>query len=209
MTEIPWVLFLAATLAVVLSPGMDMMLVLSRGLENGARAALATTAGLGLGILCHTLIGAFGVGALIAASPLAFTALKIVGAAYLAWLGFRAILRAGDALRVPTSDPLPLGRVFFQGFIANIANPKVILFFLSFMPQFVPADSATPVRDLIVLGLVFLCVALVVKAGVGLAAGGLSQRLKSHPAILLWINRMSGVVLIAFGARLLFEPRHA
>ncbi|MEO0619039.1 MAG: LysE family translocator [Pseudomonadota bacterium] len=208
MTEISWTLFLAATLAVVLSPGVDMMLVLSRGLAHGARAALATTAGLGLGIACHTLIGAFGVGALIAASPLAFAVLKIAGAVYLAWLGVRALLHARGSLRVPASAPLPLGRVFLQGFIANIANPKVILFFLSFIPQFVPADSVTPVRDLIVLGLVFLCVALVVKTGVGLAAGGLSKRLQSHPAILLWINRVSGVVLIAFGARLLFEPRH-
>ncbi|MEL6287867.1 MAG: LysE family translocator [Pseudomonadota bacterium] len=230
MTDLPWLLFVGASLVVIMTPGQDMLLVLSRGLSTGARAGLATAAGLGVGTLVHTVVAAFGVGALIVASSLVFTVLKVMSAAYLAWLGLSAIRGAranaqaivarvgGEAVaggavgeiqstRTSTTTFADLRRSFLQGLIANVTNPKVAIFFLAFVPQFVAADTTAPVVDTLRLGVLFMGLAVGVKGGVALLAGAISTWISRMPGVLTWLNRVSGSVLIALGVGLLFETR--
>ena len=207
MSELNWLLFLAASLAVIASPGQDMVLVVSRGLGQGARAGVVTASGISMGLIGHTLLAAFGVGALVAASDIAFNTLRIVGAAYLAWLGLRLILSAGAQL-TPRGAPMRSAwRLFLEGAIANLSNPKIILFYFAFLPQFVPSASTSPTRDVLALGLAFAVLTFVVKGPVGVFAGALSEWVRERPNVLVGVHRISGLVLIGFGLRLLLDQR--
>ncbi|HET9471790.1 MAG TPA: LysE family translocator [Usitatibacter sp.] len=195
--------YVAASLALIATPGQDMMYVISRSLAQGRAAGLASAAGVCLGILVHTALAALGVGALLRASPALFLALRLGGAAYLAWLGLRMLLappREGLAGRSPAHATLP--SLVRQGMLSNVTNPKIILFFVAFLPQFVDPASAHPTRDLAFLGALYAAMALPVKSAVGLAAGALSERLRRTPAALAWMHRASGAILVALGARI-------
>jgi threonine/homoserine/homoserine lactone efflux protein len=148
--------FLSAALLITLSPGPDNLMVLSVGMSRGRRQGMAFGLGCALGCLSHTLLATLGVSALIKASPLAFGALKLVGGAYLIWLGIGALRSRGGA-RVEGAG-LPdesLGRLFGKGLFANAVNPKVVLFFLSFLPQFVVAERGDASWQTAQLGLLF------------------------------------------------------
>lgn len=207
MFDLPWFLFLAASLAVIMSPGQDMVLVLSRGLSQGGRAGIITASGISAGLLGHTALAAFGVGALVAASEVAFTVLKFLGAGYLAWLGVRLIRTAGAPIATLDAPSRSNRRLFVEGAVANLTNVKIILFFFAFLPQFVPTTSINPTRDILALGLAFALVTMVVKGPVGFCAGTLSSWIRTRPHVLAWTHRVSGVVLIGFGLRLLLEER--
>ncbi len=207
MTDLPWFLFLTASLAVIMSPGQDMVLVLSRGLAQGGRAGIITACGISTGLIGHTMLAGLGVGALVAASQTAFTVLKFIGAAYLAWLGVRLIQTAGtqfETLKDKKRAPL---RLFLDGAIANLTNVEIILFYFAFLPQFVPSASANPTRDILALGLTFALLTLVLKGPVGLFAGALSAWVRERPQILACVRRLCGIVLIGFGLRLLLDER--
>ena len=201
-------LYVVASLALILTPGQDMIYVISRSLAQGRLAGVCSAVGVIIGILVHTALAAFGVGALLMASEALFLALKLVGAAYLVYLGIRLVLEAaperpvgGDA---PRLSPLAL---VWQGILSNVTNPKIILFFLAFLPQFVDPASASPTRDLVLLGVLYAALGLPVKVGVALAAGSLSERVLRKPAALAWVNRVSGGVLVALGLRLAAAER--
>ena len=149
-----------ACLVLFVTPGPDMSLLLSRTLAGGRREGLAAMAGASAGCLVHTLVAALGLSALIAASTVAFTALKIVGAIYLFWLAYSA-LRHGSALRLTGERraPAPLWRTFLVGIGINLTNPKVVLFFVTFLPQFIDAGrTRTRPRNSFGLGLYFVAV---------------------------------------------------
>ena len=205
MIEVSWLLFLVASLVVIVTPGQDMVLVMSRSIGQGSRAGIATAAGVSLGLLGHTMLATLGLGALLHASELLFQALKLVGAAYLAYLGVR-LLRAGAThYRLHAASTQPLPRLFVEGALSNLSNPKVALFYFAFLPQFVPASTSQPTLSLLILGIAFAAVTFLIKGPIGYGAGALSAWLRAHPAVLAWINRASGAVLIGLGVRLAFE----
>ena len=201
-------LYVAASLALIATPGQDMLYVITRSLAQGRFAGVCSAIGVCLGILVHTALAALGVSAILHASEALFLALKVVGAAYLVWLGVKLLLtRAGTGPVAGAAAPLSSLALVWQGVLSNVTNPKIVLFFLAFLPQFVSPASPTPTRDLVFLGVLYALMALPVKAAVGLAAGSLSERALRSGSILTWVNRACGCVLIGLGLRLVASER--
>jgi threonine/homoserine/homoserine lactone efflux protein len=195
-------LYVAASLALIATPGQDMLYVVTRSLAQGRIAGVCSAIGVCLGILVHTALAAVGVSAILKASEGLFLALKLAGGAYLLWLGARLLLtRAPPPERGPQGK-LPMSSLVWQGIVSNVTNAKIVLFFLAFLPQFVDPASAHATRDLVFLGVLYAVLALPVKVAVGLAAGSLSERVLRKPAAIAWMNRACGAVLVALGARL-------
>ena len=201
-------LYIVASLALIATPGQDMIYVITRSLAQGRFAGVCSAVGVCLGILVHTALAALGVGAILKASETLFFALKLAGAGYLVYLGLRLLLSretvrtiAGGAMR---HSPLAL---VWQGVLSNVTNPKIVLFFFAFLPQFVSPASGHPTRDLVFLGVLYAVLALPIKIGVGLAAGSLSERVLRRPSAITWMNRFSGSVLVALGLRLAATER--
>ena len=201
-------LYVAASLALIATPGQDMLYVISRALSQGRFAGVCSAIGVSLGILVHTALAALGVGAILQASEALFVALKLAGAAYLVYLGILLLLSRDTRreIRGGGARLSPLALVW-QGVLSNVTNPKIVLFFLAFLPQFVSPASAHPTRELVFLGVLYALLALPIKAGVGLVAGGLSERILRTPAATTWIKRASGTVLVGLGLRLAVGDR--
>lgn len=197
-----WV-YVAASLALIATPGQDMIYVVTRSLAQGRFAGVCSALGVCLGIIAHTALAALGVGAILQASESLFFALKLIGAAYLVYLGIRLLLsrEAPPELRAGGTRLSP-GALVWQGMLSNLTNPKIVLFFFAFLPQFVDPASPHATRDLVFLGVLYALLALPVKCTVGIAAGSLSERVLKRPSALRWMNRVSGTVLVAMGLRL-------
>lgn len=177
--------FAAATLLLAATPGPDMTLSISRALAQGKNAALFVVVGTSLGIVVHTMLVAFGISALITASPTAFLILKTGGAAYLLWLAVQAI-RFGSKLtvaKVETQKGTALANIS-SGFWVNLLNPKVIIFFMTFLPQFVSADDPSVTGKLLFLGLLFILIGMPVNMLVVFTADWLAS----------WLQRNRGVM---------------
>lgn len=207
MLEVSWLLFLTVSVLIILSPGQDMVLVMSRGMGQGAGAGIATAAGVSLGLVGHTVLATLGLGALLETSQLAFTVLKYVGAAYLFYLGLRLIFSAAHRLENAVRAKASLRRLFAEGALSNLSNPKIALFYFAFLPQFVPAGAENPALLIFTFGVVFAVLTFVIKAPVGFGAGALSDWFRAHPKALAWVYRSSGTVLITMGLRLALEER--
>jgi threonine/homoserine/homoserine lactone efflux protein len=205
--EVSWLLFLAASLVLIVTPGQDMVLVMSRSLGLGSLAGIATAAGVSVGLLGHTLLATLGLGALLHASELLFQVLKLIGGAYLVYLGVRLLRAAATAHVLQAGSPASLPRLFVEGALSNLSNPKIALFYFAFLPQFVAASAERPTLSLFVLGVAFALLTFLVKGPIGYFAGALSGWLRSHRKVLTWINRSSGAVLIGLGMRLALEQR--
>jgi threonine/homoserine/homoserine lactone efflux protein len=193
-------LFVTAGLALNLTPGPDMLYVAARSTGEGRRAGIVSALGIGAGTLVHIAALALGLSALLTAVPAAYDAVRYVGAAYLLWLGARALLRPGSTAAT-TVAPAPLGVVFRQGVVTNVLNPKVALFFLAFLPQFVDPARGDPVAQTIALGLLFDVQGTVVNVLVALAASRLARRLRSERAGRA-LRRVTGGVFVLLGVRL-------
>lgn len=197
--------FIPAGLALNLTPGADMMFCLGQGLRSGRRAAMAANFGIAVGGMVHTTFAALGLGALVAAHPAAFEAIRWLGVGYLLWLAvgaLRASAFAAEAAVVPTLPAL----AFWQGLMVNLLNPKVILFILAFLPQFV--DPARPILpQFLTLGLVFSAGGLVVNGAVGIFAGSIGQRVARSAGLSRWLSRISAGIFGALALRLALMPR--
>ena len=207
MTEAQILAFFLTSLVVIVTPGQDMILVMSRAISQGAWAGIITASGVSIGLLGHTLLTALGLGSLLMASELLFTILKLVGAGYLLYLGLRLVLHKGSELELKKSDPTRHRKLFAQGAFSNISNPKVTIFYFAFLPQFLSNDVSNPAHRLLMLGIAFSALTFVIKGPVGYFAGRLSAWLRARPIVLKWLNRVSGTVLIGFGLRLAMERR--
>ena len=196
--------FLATALVLTATPGPDNLMVLSMGMSRGRRAGIAFGLGCALGCLSHTLLAVVGVSAAIAASPMAFTLLRVAGGLYLLWLGVSA-LRNTSSPDAPSirSNNQSLTRLFMQGMLANAINPKVILFFLSFLPQFIVPAHGSVLGQMAALGVVFTVQAAVLFGLLGFFAGTVGQLTRTHPRLGLWLDRMAGIVFLALGLRLI------
>jgi threonine/homoserine/homoserine lactone efflux protein len=190
--------FVPAALALNLTPGADMLFCLGQGLRAGPRAALAADAGIALGGMVHVTLAGLGLGAAVAAFPWLFEAIRWLGVGYLLWLASVVLRRPSGQPDVP---PLRPARAFRDGLLVNLGNPKVILFVLAFIPQFV--DPARPVLpQFLVFGLILSLGGLVVNGLVGVFAGGIGQRLAASPGVARWLARASAAIFIALAARL-------
>ena len=198
--------FLAVAVMLTLAPGPDNLMVIALGMARGRRAGLAFGLGCALGCLNHTLLAALGVSALVAASPLAFTALRLAGGVYLVWLGVQAIVRSRPSAGPPAVVDESLPRLFAKGLLANAINPKVILFFLAFLPQFVEPGRGYAGWQIVQLGGLFTLETVVVFGAMGWFAGRFGERLARHPAVGLWLDRLAGGIFVALGIRLALLP---
>lgn len=195
--------FSAAGLLLALTPGPDMTLSISRALGQGRKPAMYVVVGTTLGVVCHTLLVAFGISALITASPTAFFILKTGGAAYLLWLAIQAI-RFGSSLsvqKVDNAESSPLANISV-GFWVNILNPKVIIFFMTFLPQFVTAGDPHVTGKLIFLGIYFIVIGMPVNIAAILAAGKLASWLQANPKILRGMDYTFAGVFSIFAAKI-------
>lgn len=199
--------FLSAALLITLSPGPDNLMVLSVGMARGRRQGMAFGLGCALGCLSHTILAALGVSALLRASPLAFTALKFAGGLYLVWLGIGALRsRGGTQVAGEGAAALPeqaLGRLFAKGLLANAINPKVVLFFLSFLPQFVIADRGDASWQTAQLGLLFTAQGVLLFGLLGYFSGTVGSWINRHPRAGLWLDRGAGAIFVGLGVRLM------
>ena len=161
------------------TPGQDMILVMSRSITQGSVAGVVTAAGVSVGLVGHTLLATLGLGALLQASETLFLVLKLVGAAYLVYLGVQLLRAGGRELALSSAAPVSLTRLFLSGAASNISNPKIAVFYFAFMPQFVQPGASHPTRAIFALGLVFAGLTFLVKGPVGLGAGALSGDRKS------------------------------
>ena len=195
--------FLLAALLITASPGPDNLMVLSMGMSRGRWQGIAFGLGCALGCLSHTLLAALGVSALVAASPVAFTALTWLGGAYLVWLGVQAWRAAGSGSVVKAAEgQASLQALFFKGMVANAINPKVVLFFLSFLPQFVVAEQGRVALQLGLLGLVFTAQAALLFGTLGYFAGHIGTWLNRNPRAGLWLDRVAGTIFVGLGLRM-------
>jgi threonine/homoserine/homoserine lactone efflux protein len=200
-------LYVGASLALIATPGQDMLYVASRAIAQGRLAGVCSAVGVCLGILVHTALAALGVGALLMASEGLFLAVKVAGAIYLVVLGVRMCFTKADAARLAEGPRASLASLVWQGLLSNVSNPKIVLFFFAFLPQFVDPASAHPTRELAFLGVLYAAMALPVKIAVGLAAGSVSEHVLRRPELLAWANRACGAVLVGLGLKLAASPR--
>jgi threonine/homoserine/homoserine lactone efflux protein len=197
--------FVPAALALNLTPGADMMFCLGTGLRAGARAGIAASAGVALGCMVHVALAGAGLGAMVTASPLAFEVIRWLGVAYLLWLAVRVIRHAGE-MPAPSAAAGATGTAFRRGFIVNLTNPKVILFVLAFVPQFV--DPARPVLpQFLLLGGVISLGGFVINGVVGAGAGGIGRRMARATGVKRWLDRATGAIFAGLALRLALGQR--
>jgi threonine/homoserine/homoserine lactone efflux protein len=207
MIDVSWLLFIVASLVLIATPGQDMILVMSRSIAQGPAAGVATAAGVSVGLIGHTVLATVGLGAVLRASEWLFVALKLVGAAYLIYLGVGLLFARHHDLALAGSARRSAGRLFVDGAFSNITNPKIAIFYFAFLPQFVLPATTHPTLSIFVLGLVFAGLTFLVKAPVGFFAGVLSGWLRARPAVLRWLFRLSGTVLVCLGVGIALERR--
>lgn len=202
MLEAHWLLFLAASVAVIATPGQDMILVMSRSLASGVRAGVLTAAGVSVGLVGHTVLATLGLGALLRTSEWLFTALKLVGAAYLVYIGVKLLLTRQASLAAAAAQELSPWRLFTTGALSNISNPKIAVFYFAFLPQFVVPDAQHPTLTILALGLAFAALTFLIKGPVAVFSGRLSSWFQSRPSALVWLYRCSGLVMVGLAVRL-------
>ncbi|MEZ4875848.1 MAG: LysE family translocator [Flavobacteriaceae bacterium] len=194
--------FFTALLA--LSPGPDNIFVLTQSLVNGAKKGIATTAGLISGCIVHTTFLAFGVSALIAASPTAIWVIKIIGAVYLFYLAWKVFGSDASITLSKDVDPKSYGQLYRTGVIMNLVNPKVLLFFLAFFPSFLWLPEQQTVVQFYILGLVFMLVSFMVFSSIALLAGSISSYLMKHKHTGLYLKWLQILVFIGIALFILF-----
>jgi threonine/homoserine/homoserine lactone efflux protein len=205
-------LYAPAALLVIAIPGPDMLLSLARGLTQGRVAGIANALGVGMGIMMHTVLAAFGVSALLVASETAFWMMKIVGAAYLVHLGVQQWRSSGELDHV-TAPVMNVWQVFYKGVLSNLLNPKVALFVLAFVPQFVRTAGAendtSAFVQIIALGAIFSVLTIFFYTVLALTANSVSVWLKARPQWIRNFNRGTGAVFVASGAAVLALQRRS
>lgn len=200
--------FAAAAFALAITPGPDMLLVMTRSVAQGRVAGLVTLAGITAGCFFHALVAGFSLSGVLLVAPVMFEIIRWAGAAYLLWLGIQAFRGAGGFRPPRAGAPrLPMAALFRQGLLTNILNPKVALFFLALFPQFMQPDPQTAVWQALLLACVLSTAGGLVNGGIALVAGRLGEWLAQRPGFVRWQNRLLGCVFAALALRLAFDRR--
>ena len=191
--------FSLASILLALTPGPDMLYIATRSVAQGRGAGMVSALGVHTGVLVHTLAAALGLSALIAASATAFSLIKYAGAGYLIYLGLKTLASNAESLEIKVFGKSKLRQIFVQGLITNLLNPKVILFFLAFLPQFVDPARGNVSLQLVSLGLLFVLVTLPIDAGVGLAGGSFGTWLNNRVSVRQASKWVTGAIFIVLG----------
>jgi len=203
-------LFLVAAVMLNLTPGQDTMYIIGQSLARGRSAGVCSALGISAGSLVHTVAAALGLSAILAASATAFEIVKWAGAAYLVFLGVRMIFERAEKLPNTTNAKVPNDGLwdaasFRRGVTTNVLNPKVAVFFLAFLPQFVSPNAGNTIIPFLILGVTFVCTGTVWCLMVAIAAARFSVRARSNPSVLRWIRRLAGGIFIGLGLKLVFS----
>ena len=194
-------LFLIASALLTIAPGPDIVYVLTRGITQGRRAGFAAALGFATGVIFHTALAAFGIAALIRSSEFAFSIVRYAGAAYLIYLGIRTLM-SGSAFQLgKDGSSIALWTVYQQSVIGNVLNPKVTLFFLSFLPQFINLNAGRVELQMVLLGALFMGQTVLSFGAIAFFSGAIGDRLRTNPAIANRLNAFAGVIFIALGLR--------
>jgi threonine/homoserine/homoserine lactone efflux protein len=200
-------LFIAISWALIIAPGPDMFYVITRGMAYGRKAGILSAIGVVCGILVHTTAAAFGLTLILQTSAAAFLAVKYVGAAYLMYLGVKA-WRDKSIFSLQTQTPVVSSRaVFWQGVLSNVLNPKIAIFYLAFLPQFVDKGSSQVTLQMVILGLTFAFFGLCFLLAVGFSSGTIGVWLTRRPRFAQFFQRLAGGILICLGIRLALTER--
>lgn len=200
-------LFLVASALLTIAPGPDIVYVLTRGITQGRKAGFAAALGFATGVIFHTALAALGIAALIRSSELAFTLVRYAGAAYLIYIGVRAVTSKSAFAFETGNDKRALRTLYMQSVVGNVLNPKVTLFFLSFLPQFVNAAAGHLETQMLLLGAIFMVQTVVIFGAVALFSGFIGDWLKRKPAIGERLNLFAGLTFIGLGIRVALPDR--
>lgn len=201
-------LFLTTAVVMICTPGPDIIYVSTRGIAQGRSVALLSTFGVCLGYIAHTALAVLGLSALLQASATAFEVVRYAGACYLLYLGIRTLLSKESLIPVSNEErPVEHSKIVWQGAITSILNPKGILFFMAFLPQFVDAQMGYVTLQMLIYGLSFTALCLLIYGMIGYFAGGLGDRLTRQPRIADLMKWFSGSVLIGLGLRMAIPER--
>ncbi len=194
-------LFLVASALLTIAPGPDIIYVLTRGISQGPKAGVAAALGFASGCIFHTVLAAVGIAAIIRSSDIAFDVVRYAGAAYLVWIGIQALRHRSSFSIEGASDKRALATIYRQSVIGNMLNPKVTLFFLAFLPQFVNTQAGHIGWQMALLGVIFMIQTVVIFGAVALFSGWLGAWIRRKPAIGERLNVFAGVTFIALGIR--------
>ena len=194
-------LFIVASALLTIAPGPDIIYVLTRGVSQGARAGFAAALGFATGCIFHTVLAAVGIAALIRSSELAFDLVRYAGAAYLVWIGVQALRHRASFSIESARDARGLATIYRQSVIGNVLNPKVTLFFLAFLPQFVNAQAGSVGLQMALLGAIFMAQTVLIFGAVALFSGWIGAWMRRKPAIGERLNVLAGITFIALGIR--------
>ena len=196
--------FIVAAVAIIVSPGPDTIVILRHALTGGRGTGLAAVSGVQLGLLFHTALTVAGISLLIASSPVLFKALTVIGAVYLAWLGIQSLRGVGGLVVETGAAPAGAARACREAALCNILNPKVILWYLALLPNFVNPEAGDVTAQLIVLSALMIAINVLWQAPMALAADGV-RRWLGRPEAMRAINRVSGVILLGMAALMLAQ----
>lgn len=202
-----FMLFLAASWALIIAPGPDIIYVVTRGVSQGRKAALLSAVGVTLGILVHTLFAALGLSVILRTSALAFLVVKYVGAVYLIYLGVKTLLDKSSLTPIEAQEHLSPRSILWQGMLSNVLNPKVALFFLAFLPQFVNQANGYVPLQMFTLGLIFAFFGVIFLLALAFFAGQVGNWLAGKQKLADTLRWLTGVILIGLGLRLALTQR--
>lgn len=203
-------LFVVSGLLLNIMPGPDSLLIMTRSATQGWRAGVMAALGIGAGVFVHVFAAALGLSAVLATSATAFTVVKLAGAAYILYMAAGLLMskRRGDAGAPVALPALPYRKIFAQGFLTNVLNPKVAVFFLAFVPQFISADATNKALAFVILGCIFNINGTLWTTGLALFTAKASQRVKLNPSMSLWLNRATGGLFVWLGVKLALAKQH-
>ncbi|MGA1931787.1 LysE family translocator [Arcobacter sp. YIC-464] len=201
-------MFIIASFLLCLAPGPDNIYVLTQGMTKSKKAAIVTTLGLATGLIIHTSAAAFGISVIFQTSELAFNIVKFAGAAYLLYIAYQAFKYRNEKLDLSAQNSTKeLKKLYVKGFVMNILNPKVSIFFLAFLPQFVNTQAGNVPMQMIILGAIFMALTIIVFSSIGIAGNLLSKRLLENPNIVKYMNILTSFVLVGLGIKLALSQR--
>ena len=204
-----YLLFIAAVAVLVIVPGPDMVYMLARTVVQGRKAGMIAAFGINAGAYVHVVASIIGLTAILASSSIAFTVIKLVGACYLVWIGVQAIISQSGTLNIDDKETKNLNgkTIFWQGFLSDVLNPKVSIFFLAFLPQFIDVHHQTlsVTQQLVILGVTGNIIAICINLVIVYFAGTATSSLRKNKKLVNWLNKAIGIVFIGLGIRLARE----
>ncbi|AXX85830.1 transporter, LysE family [Malaciobacter marinus] len=201
-------MFIITSFLLCIAPGPDNIYVLTQGMTKSKKAAIITTIGLCTGLIIHTSAAAFGISMIFKTSQIAFDIVKYLGVIYLLYIAYQVYKHRNEPLNLDTkASKKDLKALYFKGFLMNILNPKVSIFFLAFLPQFVSVQNGNVPLQMIILGLIFMGLTIILFSLIGIAGNLLSEKLLNNPKIVKYMNILTSFVLVSLGVKLALSQR--